>query len=78
MSSDARDVGIQPARHRGRSQTRIGHSDPDPGDCWAPAPKRWTCQDRAGYRRKRHSYVVEARDGRRCVFCGQPERMVAL
>ena len=60
---------VQPARHRHLSQTRIGWSDPDPCDCYAPAPKRCECVSRAGRLRRHHEYLHESREGTRCVWC---------
>jgi len=41
----------EPVRGRRLSKVQIRWSDPDPCDCYAPAPKRCECKDGAGYRR---------------------------
>lgn len=66
---------VVPTRSRRLSPVRIEWCDPSPCDCFAPAPAGCRCRDRAGRLRKRHEFLLETRDGRRCVFCGSLERM---
>ena len=60
---------LQPAKRRNLAKLRIDWCDPDPCDCYAPAPKRCECVSRAGRKRRHHSYVHESRAGLRCAFC---------
>ena len=61
----------EPVRGRNLSKVQIRRSDPDPCDCYAPAPKRCECKDGAGYRRKAHEYLHESPQGTRCVWCSR-------
>jgi hypothetical protein len=80
MSSTLAHVTEVSQSQRGRhlSKLRIGWCDPEPLDCYAPAPKRCACRDAAGFKRKAHEYLVDSRQGRRCWACGALERMVSL
>ena len=69
---------LQSVRGRHLSKTRIGYSDPDPCDEWAPAPIRSVCRDRAGRLRKRHEYLLETRGGSLCLWCGRVGRICNL
>jgi len=72
-------IGIYlPARGRMRSKCEIRHCDASPCDCYAPHPKRCVCVSRNGYHRKRHDFMVDGLEGRRCVWCDALERMVKL
>jgi hypothetical protein len=42
----------EPVRGRHLSKLRIGWCDPEPCDCYAPAPKRCVCVSRAGRPRR--------------------------
>ena len=68
----------EPVRGRNLSKVQIRWSDPDPCDCYAPAPKRCECKDGAGYRRKAHAYLHESPQGTRCVWCSTLRRMEPL
>lgn len=46
-------------------------------DHFAPVHFAARCVDGAGYKRMKHAFVVEARDGLRCAFCGVLQRMEA-
>ena len=59
----------EPVRGRRLSKVQIRWSDPDPCDCYAPAPKRCECVSRSGRKRQHHSYLHESRAGLRCAFC---------
>jgi hypothetical protein len=61
----------EPVRGRHLSKLRIGWCDPEPLDCYAPAPKRCVCKDAQGYRRKAHEYLHESPEGARCVWCSR-------
>jgi hypothetical protein len=60
----------RPVRHRGRSPLEIRWADPEPGDTFAPHPKRCSCVSRTGYRRRHHDFLHLSPAGARCVFCG--------
>lgn len=58
----------QPAKGRHLSPTEVRVADPGPLDEFAGGHVG-PCVDGAGYKRKRHLYVVWTRAGTRCCFC---------
>lgn len=68
-SSLLAETGIQPARHRHTSKTRICWADPAPTDRYATGGG--SCVDGAQYRRRRHCWCHESPQGTRCVYCGR-------
>ena len=47
------------------------HAKPSTSDCYDQAPGEYACKDETGRRRKRHEYLIQARDGARCLWCGR-------
>ena len=60
-----------PQRGRHLSKVQIRWCDPDPCDCFAPAPKRCECVSGTGRKREHHAYLHESPQGTRCVWCSR-------
>jgi hypothetical protein len=70
---EAHEAPLRNRKHR----LCVPWSDEQPGS-WAVV--RWTarCVDPLGYRRRTHTYLVEARRGTCCLFCGAVRPWEAL